>query len=117
MSLSEQNLKFNIISSTSILKKAAFYEEIFALGYTKRKHWISVTENSHFQSAVPNVGYYYFKVLFRIHYAFFHILKAEGVFHCVLLILGAKFGIPKNVSLKLHIYAAVVREQKEQAAP
>lgn len=30
--------------------------------------------------------------------------------------MGAKFGIPKNVSLKLHIYAAVAREQKEQAA-
>lgn len=30
----------------------------------------------------------------------------------MLLILGAKFGLLKNESLKLHIYAAVVREKK-----
>lgn len=34
----------------------------------------------------------------------------------MLLILGAKLGIPRNVSLKLCVHAAVVGEQKERGA-
>lgn len=42
-------------------------------------------------------------MLFRIRLYIFSIFckidkKIEGVFHCVLLILGAKFDIPNNVS-------------------
>lgn len=67
------------------------------------------------------LSYYSFNLLFRIHrYIVFTFCKTakevEGVFHCVLLIWGAKFGVPRNVSLRLYVHAAVAGEQKESGA-
>lgn len=65
------------------------------------------------------LSYYSFNLLFRIHqYIVFTFCKTakevEGVFHCVLLIWGAKFGVPRNVSLRLYVHAAVAGEAERK---